>query len=419
MKVCAGRRKGTPWRSRVPEVFEVLLICLCTAVTSYPNRYTRVLSSRTIRSLFHACDDDRASRPDMMGLCDFSTSTPTPRTDAALAGELLVAGLLRFVQMTFTFGAGVPAGLFVPCLFTGACLGRVVGFGAHYINSLLPADARVVVNPGVYAMVGAASVLGGVCRVTISLVVIMFELTDGLQLVVPFMCACLISKFVGDYFTGGIYDCAIRLRGYPFLHEPDEAAFHIRAEDVMDVELDVLDCEETTIDELIAKVRSHPHSGFPLIKSRRLGIKTLVGYVHSAQLVQHLQEELRTNQLLSGSSRVSFRPQLGSHATDLSPKVDVTVYRTVKEMPAKEIHEMFRKLGIKLILVEEEGQLVGMITKKSFIDHVDEIERAAASAVRPPMGGRGDALAEPMLGPIDSSPVDRAVSDPMRAWNGR
>lgn len=38
------------------------------------------------------------------------------------------------------------------------------------------------VYPGIYAMVGAASVLGGACRVTISLVVIMFELTGGLYL---------------------------------------------------------------------------------------------------------------------------------------------------------------------------------------------------------------------------------------------
>eukprot|EP00411_Alexandrium_monilatum_P011810 CAMPEP_0175266068 /NCGR_PEP_ID=MMETSP0093-20121207/43142_1 /TAXON_ID=311494 /ORGANISM="Alexandrium monilatum, Strain CCMP3105" /LENGTH=342 /DNA_ID=CAMNT_0016560661 /DNA_START=25 /DNA_END=1050 /DNA_ORIENTATION=+ len=258
MKVCAGRRKGTPWRNRVPEVFEVLLICFCTAVTSYPNRYTAVLSSATIRSLFHACADTGPTKPDMMDLC----SGLEPRTDLALSAGLLAAGLLRFVQMVFTFGAGVPAGLFVPCLFTGACLGRVVGFGAHYINSLIPGSA-VVVNPGVYAMVGAASVLGGVCRVTISLVVIMFELTDGLQMVVPFMCACLVAKFVGDYFTDGIYDCAIRLRGYPYLHEPDEAAFHICAKDVMDEELETVDCEETTVDGLLSKMRSSAYSGFP------------------------------------------------------------------------------------------------------------------------------------------------------------
>lgn len=390
--ICAGRRKGTPWRNKLPEVFEVLMICFCTAVTSYPNRYTCVLSSATIRSLFHACSDTSPSRPDMMGLCNGLE----PQTDLALSAGLLIAGLLRFVQMTFTFGAGVPAGLFVPCLFTGACLGRVVGFGAHYINSLIP-GSQVVVNPGVYAMVGAASVLGGVCRVTISLVVIMFELTDGLQMVVPFMCACLIAKFVGDYFTGGIYDCAIRLRGYPYLHEPDEAAFHKCAEDVMDEDLEVLDCEEHTIGELLGKMRTSEYGGFPLIRASKLKNRTIVGYIHRLQLLQHLENELRVNQLVKESDKVAFKPPPGSRAIDLSPLVDVTVYRVVKEMPVKEVHEMFRKLGIKLILVEEDGHLVGMITKKSFIDHVDEIERAEVEGhLEREFTGRF-ALTEPLL----------------------
>merc|ERR1719221_1792255 len=98
----------------------------------------------------------------------------------------------------------------------------------------------ITVHPGIYAMVGAAAVLGGVCRVTISLVVIMFELTGGLQLVMPFMLAVLTAKWVGDCFTGGIYDCCIKLRGYPFLHEPDEVTFRSRACDIMDAELDCL-----------------------------------------------------------------------------------------------------------------------------------------------------------------------------------
>lgn len=227
-------------------------------------------------------------------------------------------------------------------------------------------------------------------------------------MVVPFMCAVLIAKFVGDFFTGGIYDCAIRLRGYPFLHEPDEAAFHKTAADVMDVDLEVMDCEPQTIGEVLQFLRRSGYSGFPLIRSSALGDKTIVGYIHKDQIVKHLQEQLKTNQLLSEGDKMAFQPSATTRRgpMDLSHLVDGTVYRVVKDMPVKEVHGMFRKLGLKLILVEEAGRLVGMITKKSFIDHVDEIERAEVEGTlqREFTGSFG--LEQPLL-EVEESPSSR------------
>lgn len=54
------------------------------------------------------------------------------------------------------------------------------------------------IQPGLYAMVGAAAVLGGVTRMTVSLVVIMFELTGGVRYIVPLMAAAMAAKWVGD-----------------------------------------------------------------------------------------------------------------------------------------------------------------------------------------------------------------------------
>lgn len=55
-----------------------------------------------------------------------------------------------------------------------------------------------LITPGLYAMVGAAACLGGVTRMTVSLVVIMFELTGGVGYIVPLMAAAMASKWVGD-----------------------------------------------------------------------------------------------------------------------------------------------------------------------------------------------------------------------------
>lgn len=58
---------------------------------------------------------------------------------------------------------------------------------------------------------------------TVSLVVIVFELTGGLEYIVPLMAAVMTSKWVGDAFgREGIYESHIRLNGYPFLDAKSE-----------------------------------------------------------------------------------------------------------------------------------------------------------------------------------------------------
>lgn len=69
--------------------------------------------------------------------------------------------------------------------------------------------------PGLYAMVGAAAVLGGVTRMTISLVVIMFEITGSVNYIVPLMAAVMASKWVGDALgKQGMYPLSLAMDAY-------------------------------------------------------------------------------------------------------------------------------------------------------------------------------------------------------------
>jgi chloride channel 3/4/5 len=406
IRISSARAEGTRWRKRVHIIVEVAIIDFATCITSYELIYTRVLSSEVIRSLFHRCDGERDTMPNMMGLC----AGDAPAVTWGLALTLLVSGMARFVQMTFTFGTGVPCGLFVPSLYTGACLGRVVGMLSHAMSIHL--GLGITVYPGIYAMVGAAAVLGGVCRVTISLVVIMFELTGGLQLIMPFMLAVLVSKWVGDLFTGGIYDCCIMLRGYPFLHEPEDVTFTKRVCDIMDSDLECITAEPVPICEILYDLQNSSFGGFPLIRSTE--DHTLLGYVKTSKIVQYLQTELASSAFVDNSTPVAFAKFLSSaeivagEILDLSEPhcqlIDESVIHVVPETPLAQVHNIFRQLGAKIVLVTRFGKLVGIITKKAFLHHLHEGHIGnikhdpvvhASSALPAPASAAG--LAEPLI----------------------
>ena len=60
-------------------------------------------------------------------------------------------------------------------------------------------------DPGMYAVVGMASFLGGSGRITVMLACVIIELTDDASLVAPVAVASIISMIVGNYFNHGLY----------------------------------------------------------------------------------------------------------------------------------------------------------------------------------------------------------------------
>lgn len=190
------------------------------------------------------------------------------------------------------------------------------------------ANARLFkdsVDPGVYSMVGAAAVLGGVCRMTISLVVIMLELTGGLDYVVPFMLSVLLAKAVGDAVNESIYDLQIVLKGYPFLHEELDVTFTERCCDIMVTRLTKLDLRlRPRLGDLKSMLASCTYRGFPIVDGEHF-----IGYLRRSRLealVQRLDSEARAE-----DSQVS---------PDLLPCTDSTVMRMVPDAPLSQAHQV-------------------------------------------------------------------------------
>jgi chloride channel 6 len=92
-------------------------------------------------------------------------------------GILLLYFIVAFVLAVWTYGMAVPSGLFVPCILMGGAVGRMWG---ELLKLSLPEAVGGQINPGIYAVIGAAAVLSGVTRITITLTIILFETTNQL-----------------------------------------------------------------------------------------------------------------------------------------------------------------------------------------------------------------------------------------------
>jgi chloride channel 3/4/5 len=166
----------------------------------------RAQASELVHILFAECAD---LTEDTLGLCK------SGKANTGVIALLLISSGLGIILSGFTFGLQIPAGIILPSMAIGGLFGRAVGLSVQVVQAAWPTlfvfkscepDVPCV-TPGTYAIVGAASALAGTTRMTVSIVVIMFELTGALTYVLPIMIAVMISKWIGDAISPrGIYE---------------------------------------------------------------------------------------------------------------------------------------------------------------------------------------------------------------------
>ena len=172
--------------------------------------------------------------------------------------------LLTFSLMTVTYGIGAPTGLFVPSLAVGSAFGQLVGRIVSSIAKLRGSDVEI--NLHSYAIIGAAANLGGATRMTISITVLVMETTGSMQLIIPLMLTIFAAKAVGDRYSHGIYDTHIKIRGAPFLEEPELAGptgDKLRVNEVMSDELVTLQ-PVMPIQDLLRILTTTNHGAYPV-----------------------------------------------------------------------------------------------------------------------------------------------------------
>ncbi|PYH82994.1 putative voltage-gated chloride channel [Aspergillus uvarum CBS 121591] len=365
MKVANWRRSLSVPRP----ILEVSAVALLSSLINFPNLFMKAQNSELVHSLFAECS---TGSEDPFGFCKVGA------VSASTVALLLGAAILGFFLASITFGLDIPAGIILPSIAIGALYGRALGivfrmwqqaFPKFFLFGSCEPDVQCV-TPGIYAIIGAASALGGATRMTVSIVVIMFELTGALTYVIPIMIAVMLSKWCGDIFgKRGIYESWIQLKEYPFLdHRDDTAPPDVSAQKVMTSidDLTVITAVGHTIDTLRNLLLTTSYRGYPVVID--MSNPVLLGYISRNELSYALKYAASPSENeLSSTAQVFFTHQPfadPSETLDLRPWMDQTPITLNSNTTFLIVLRMFQRLGLRYVLFADKGVLQGLLTKK-------------------------------------------------------
>ncbi|KAI3650834.1 hypothetical protein MP228_004315 [Amoeboaphelidium protococcarum] len=467
-----------PGRSVVRRFLQEL--CIITAISvclSYMNPFTRGDMVQFLSGLLRECNSDVivfGKRPqlevgaglvqpvlqalqkvpaaaavneenDVFGLC--YNSSDEAFSFSAIVTLLMFTMLTRAFLSCLSYGLRIPAGVYLSTMIVGACVGRIMGMSVRntveagqggwreYVdgdNTTLSA-VTMIITPGTYALVGAASFLGGVSKLTVSVAVMMFEITGGAALayIIPIMMSLMAAKFVSDALDrrrdqkvfGSLSDAYIRFHKYPYLdNKKDVRLFRskmvgggvmrsvpIQAREIM-TPIDDITCiyqsgKDYRLQDLQRLLELHNHQGFPVLSDavnryvrgfirRQDIVDTLRSFESDTDDGSSLDLELvcRFGSDHSPSDDDNVAAILNDHVFDLSSLVDRNPIKITPTYSMDVVVEMFRKMGLRYVLVafhggvlcepantasnEQQkpvvGSLVGILTKKDILRCIEQ-----------------------------------------------
>lgn len=236
-------------------------------------------------------------------------------------------------------------------------------------------------------------------RMTVSLCVILLELTNDLLLLPLVMLVLLVSKTVADSFNKGVYDLILKIKGLPYLEAHAEPYMkNLVARDVVTGPLFTFSGIER-VGNIIHVLKTTGHNGFPVIDEPPFSdAPELCGLVLRSHLLVLLKGKMFSRErVLAGQSiirRISALEfgKAGSGKgikvedldiqveemdmyVDLHPITNASPYTVVESMSLAKAAILFRQLGLRHMCVVPKSQgrppVVGILTRHDFMpEHV-------------------------------------------------
>lgn len=339
-------------------VREVVLLAVFTASFCFFNQFLRLDMTEVMQGLFSECLAKSKHE-----LCHANSNK------SKLFLSLLFATVARTGLTIITYGCKVPAGIFVPSMAAGATFGRALGIiveklHENYPHSLVfatcPVDGKCII-PGTFAFLGAGAALSGITHLTVTVAIIMFELTGAVRYIIPTMIAVTVTKLINDRWgQGGIADQMIVFNGLPYIDPKEEFLFNATVAAAMSTVTVVFTSDQEYSMAHVRKVLSDtPYRGYPVVSSA--ASPQIVGYVSRSDLEHLLRGHVNSQE--DCNFRVSPLPGGVSLAGLINPAPLVVSIDTTLEY----LVDIFVRLGPRHVLVQKDGLLVGTITRKDVL----------------------------------------------------
>jgi CIC family chloride channel protein len=173
-----------------------------------------------------------------------------------LFGTMVLLCLLKLLATTISYAAGNAGGIFAPSLYIGAMAGGALGMLVQQYAPIATA------GPGAYALVGMGTLFAGIIRAPMTSVLMIFEITQDYQILVPLMVANLLSFLIARrYQPIAVYEALLRQDNIHLSHNaPARGRKTRRAQEVM-VAADL------RLDDVPA-VHVHPDHDLPIVLER-------------------------------------------------------------------------------------------------------------------------------------------------------
>ncbi|MEM9174552.1 MAG: chloride channel protein [Myxococcota bacterium] len=279
----------------------------------------------------------------------------TGQLAATLMGLLVVA---KIVATSITIGSGGSGGVFAPSLFLGATAGGVVG---SLVEQYFPGATA---TSGAYALVTMGAVVAAATHAPVSAIIIIFELTQTIDIIPALMTACVISTLVAQLsYRDSIYTTKLRRQGVDLFEAQNPNVLKdLSVRDVIVLDPVVIPASadfKTVLDLVVAS----PHNQFYVASPSgahmgAISLQEIRRLIYEQDALQHV--------LVAGDLVDSSHPSV----TD---DVDLSVVMSI--FSSSHVDE------IAVVNADDRKKLVGTIREK------DVIEAAGAEQLRRDLAG--------------------------------